>query len=88
MNRASMAICLAVLLALLALHAAPTSPTGSTQLPLGNLSQSEYTLSDSQRTPCNMTLYPNNPDVEKREMLRVDGIIEPYYFPSFSRLCP
>jgi len=31
----------------------------------------------SQRTPCNMTLYPNHPDVEKREMLRIDGIIEP-----------
>ncbi len=22
-----------------------------------------------------MTLYPNHPDVEKREMLRIDGII-------------
>ncbi len=30
----------------------------------------------SQRTPCNMTLYPNHPDVEKREMLRIDGIID------------
>ena len=29
----------------------------------------------SQRTPCNMTQYLKHPDVEKREMLRIDGII-------------
>ncbi len=26
-----------------------------------------------------MTQYLKHPDVEKREMLRIDGIIEPYY---------
>ena len=31
----------------------------------------------SQRTPCNMTQYTNHTDVEKPEMLRIDGIIEP-----------
>ncbi len=27
-----------------------------------------------------MTLYPNHPALEKREMLRIDGIIEPARF--------
>ena len=34
-------------------------------------SHSRSTL--SQKTPCNMTLNPNHPDVEKQEIVRIDG---------------